>query len=223
VRQRRASAHLDLEQLRRSGRTLADVLSRNARQQLARARRRYEASGPLRLQAARSADEALAMLARLKVWHQRTWQRRAQPGCFAAPAFEAFHRDLIRSRFGHGEILLLCASAGDRPFGYLYNFARSGRVYAYQNGLDYAADGRFKPGLVSHVLAIEQALRDGFAVYDFLAGENRLKARLASDRDEMVWLALRRRSARAWLRGGVAGLRALARRGAAPFGARRSP
>jgi CelD/BcsL family acetyltransferase involved in cellulose biosynthesis len=223
VRQRRASAHLDLEQLRRSGRTLADVLSRNARQQLARARRRYEASGPLRLQAARSADEALAMLARLKVWHQRTWQRRGRPGCFAAPAFEAFHRDLIRSRFRHGEILLLCASAGDRPFGYLYNFARSGRVYAYQNGLDYAADGRFKPGLVSHVLAIEQALRDGFAVYDFLAGENRLKARLASDRDEMVWLAVRRRSARAWLRGGVAGLRALARRGAAPFGARRSP
>jgi CelD/BcsL family acetyltransferase involved in cellulose biosynthesis len=223
VRQRRASPHLDLEGLRRSGRALADVLSRNTRQQLARARRLYEASGPLRLHAAQSADEALAMLDRLKVWHQRTWQRRGRPGCFASPVFEAFHRDLIRTRYRHGEILLLCARAGDRPFGYLYNFARAGRIYAYQSGFDYTDDGRLKPGLVSHALAIEQALRDNVAFYDFLAGENRLKASFASDRDDMVWLALQRRSGRAWLERRVAGLKALGRRGTASFGAIASP
>ena len=42
------------------------------------------------------------------------------------------------------------------------------------------ADGRLKPGLVTHALAIEQATRAGFAVYDFMAGENRLKASFAS-------------------------------------------
>ena len=219
VRQRGASPQLDLEGLRRSGRTLADVLSRNARQQLARARRGYEASGPLRLHAAQSADEALAMLDGLKVWHQRTWQRRGRPGCFASPVFEAFHRDLIRRRFGHGEILLLCASAGDRPFGYLYNFAKSGRIYAYQSGFDYTADGRLKPGLVSHAMAIEQALRDSFEVYDFLAGENRLKASFASDRGEMVWLLLQRRTARAWLKRRVARFKAPGRSGAASLDA----
>ena len=223
VRRRRASAHHDLEELRQSGRTLADVLSRNTRQQLARSRRLYEASGPLRLHAAQGTDEALAMLDRLKAWHQRTWQRRGQPGCFASPVFEAFHRELIRTRFRHGEIILLCASAGDRPFGYLYNFARAGRIYAYQSGFAYADDGRLKPGLVSHALAIEQARRDGFGVYDFLAGENRLKASLASDRDDMGWLALQRRCARAWLERRVAGLKALGRRGAASSGAIASP
>jgi CelD/BcsL family acetyltransferase involved in cellulose biosynthesis len=208
VRQRRAGAYLDLEGLRRSGRAFADGLSRNTRHQLVRARRLYEASGPLSLRAAGTVDEALAMLDQLKRWHQTTWRRRGQPGCFATPAFERFHRALIRDRFRHGEIRLACAAAGDRPFGYLYNFARGDRIYAYQSGFDYAPDGRLKPGLLSHALAIEQALRAGFAVYDFMAGENRLKASFASDREEMVWLSVRRPSALSWLERGLAGLAA---------------
>jgi CelD/BcsL family acetyltransferase involved in cellulose biosynthesis len=199
VQHHRRSAHLDLAALCRSGRELADGLSRNTRHQLARARRLYEAIGPVALRAAASVDEALAMLDRLKVLHQTSWRRRGQPGCFAAPWFESFHRDLIRTRFGSGEIQLLAAAAGDRPIGYLYNFAHGDRVYAYQSGFDYAADGRLKPGLVTHALAIEQAARAGFAVYDFMAGENRLKASLASDWTEMVWLAVQAPSAVSWL------------------------
>jgi CelD/BcsL family acetyltransferase involved in cellulose biosynthesis len=195
VRGRRRSAHLDLAQLRRSGRDLADVLSRNTRHQLARARRLYEASGPLSLRAAQTGDEALLMLDRLKALHQRSWRRRGRPGCFATPIFETFHRDLIRERFRHREIQLLEATAGSRPIGYLYNFAHGDRVYAYQSGFDYAADGRLKPGLVTHALAIERAMREGFAIYDFMAGENRLKASFASHWSEMLWLAVERRSA----------------------------
>ena len=164
------SAHLDLAALRRSGRDLADELSRNTRHQLARARRLYEAIGPVTLRSAECVEEALAMLDRLKALHQTSWRRRGQPGCFAAPWFESFHRDLIRARFSSGEIQLLAAVAGDRPIGYLYNFAHGDRVYAYQSGFDDVADGRLKPGLVTHALAIEQAARAGFAVYDFMAG-----------------------------------------------------
>jgi CelD/BcsL family acetyltransferase involved in cellulose biosynthesis len=192
VRQRRRSGHLDLAQLRRSGRGLADALGGNTRRQLMRARRLYEAIGPLSLRAARTAYEALAMLEQLKALHQRSWRRRGEPGCFATPCFEAFHRDLISDRFRHGEIQLLCAAAGGRAIGYLYNFAYAKRIYAYQSGFDYATDGRLKPGLVSHALAIEHALREGFAIYDFMAGENRLKAGFASHWSDMVWLSVRR-------------------------------
>jgi CelD/BcsL family acetyltransferase involved in cellulose biosynthesis len=199
VREHRRSAYLDLAQLRRSGRALAHTLSRNTRHQLARACRLYQAIGPLSLHPARTADEALAMLEQLKELHQRSWRRRGRPGCFAASIFEAFHRDLIRDRFRHGEIRLLRAAAGNQPIGYLYNFAHGDRVYAYQSGFDYSADGRLKPGLVSHALAIEQAMREGFAIYDFMAGENRLKASFASHWSEMVWLSVQRPSALAWL------------------------
>jgi CelD/BcsL family acetyltransferase involved in cellulose biosynthesis len=199
VHQLRRSAHLDLAQLRRSGRGLATALSRNTRHQLARARRLYEAIGPLSLHPAQSADEAVAMLEQLKALHQRSWRRRGRPGCFATSFFETFHRGLIRDRFRHGEIHLLQAAAGSRPIGYLYNFAHGDRVYAYQSGFDYAADGRLKPGLVSHALAIEQAMREGFAIYDFMAGENRLKASFASHWSEMAWLRVQRPSAAFWL------------------------
>jgi CelD/BcsL family acetyltransferase involved in cellulose biosynthesis len=199
VHQRRPSAHLDLAALRASGRDLAPALSRNTRHQLVRARRLYAAIGPLTLRAAESVDEALALLDRLKALHQASWQRRGRPGCFAAPAFESFHRDLIRARFGSGEIQLLAAAAGERPIGYLYNFAHGGRVYAYQSGFDDGADGRLKPGLVTHALAIEHAARAGFAVYDFMAGANRLKTSFASHWSEMVWLAVQDRSPMSWL------------------------
>jgi CelD/BcsL family acetyltransferase involved in cellulose biosynthesis len=199
VRERRRSAYLDLAQLRRSGRCLAHTLSRNTRHQLGRACRLYQALGPLSLHSAQTADEALTMLDQLKELHQRSWRRRGRPGCFAAPIFESFHRDLIRDRFRHGEIQLLRASAGNRPIGYLYNFAHGDRVYAYQSGFDYSADGRLKPGLVSHALAIEQAMREGFAIYDFMAGENRLKASFASHWSDMMWLSVQRPSALSWL------------------------
>jgi CelD/BcsL family acetyltransferase involved in cellulose biosynthesis len=199
ISERRRSAYLDLVQLRRSGRGLPDALSRNTRHQLARACRLYHVIGPLSLRPARTADEALVMLDQLKELHQRSWRRRGRPGCFAAPVFETFHRDLIRDRFRHGEIRLLRAAAGNRPIGYLYNFAHGDRVYAYQSGFDYSADGRLKPGLVSHALAIERAMREGFAIYDFMAGENRLKASFASHWSEMVWLSVQRPSALSWL------------------------
>jgi CelD/BcsL family acetyltransferase involved in cellulose biosynthesis len=221
VRQQRRSAHLDLEGLRRSGRAFADLLSHNTRHQLARARRLYAAIGPLSLHSACTADEALAMLEQLKALHQKSWRRRGQPGCFATPFFETFHRDLIRDRFRHGETQLLRAAAGSRPVGYLYNFAYGDRVYAYQSGFDYAADGRLKPGLVTHALAIEQAMRDGFAIYDFMAGENRLKASLASHWSEMVWLSVQRRSMLAWLERRVGGLEFRSR--SRPLGARTAP
>ena len=90
VRAQRRAAHLDLAALRRSGGRLADALSRNTRHQLMRTRRLYAALGPLSLRAARTADEALAMLEQLKALHQKSWRRRGEPGCFA----DAMLRDL---------------------------------------------------------------------------------------------------------------------------------
>jgi CelD/BcsL family acetyltransferase involved in cellulose biosynthesis len=222
VRQRTRSAHLDLAQLRRSGRGLAYALSRDTRHQLTRARRLYEAIGPVTLRSAQTADEALAMLEQLKELHQSSWRRRGRPGCFAAPVFETFHRDLIGDRFRHGEIRLLRVAAGTRPIGYLYNFAYDDRIYAYQSGFDYTADGRLKPGLVSHALAIEQATREGFAVYDFMAGENRLKESFASHWSEMVWLSVQRPSAVSWLERQLAAVRSRVA-GAGPPRPPRSP
>ena len=139
------------------------------------------------------------MLEQLKELHQKSWRRRGEPGCFATPIFETFHRALIRDRFRSGEIQLLRAAAGNQAIGYLYNFAYGDRIYAYQSGFAYATNGRLKPGLLTHALAIERAMREGYAIYDFMAGEKRLKASFASHWRDMVWLSVRRPSAAFWL------------------------
>ena len=78
------------------------------------------------------------------------------------------------------------ACAGDRVIGYLYNFRLGNHIYAYQSGFD-DADRRVQPGFVTHALAIRHAFASGACVYDFMAGRNRLKERLATRCEPMLW------------------------------------
>jgi CelD/BcsL family acetyltransferase involved in cellulose biosynthesis len=166
-------------------------LSRNARQQLRRAQRDYAASGELAVTEASSVEEALSFFAAMKKLHVASWQRRKRRHAFEAPYFEHFHRLLIERNFAAGAVQLLRLAAGGTAFGYLYNFCKDGIVSAYQSGF---ADGEagLRPGVVSHALAIRYNAARGAQVYDFLAGDNRLKRSFATRRYTLVWLVLRR-------------------------------
>lgn len=204
-------AHLSRERLRflaelddiGDGMAYLSRLGRNTRHAIRRAIRLYEErDGPLRLTLARDPGEALDYLDRLKRLHQPYWQERGQPGAFASPAFETFHHRLIRSAFPEGAIQLCRITAGEREIGYLYNFLWRQRLYSYQSGFLYDEDGRFKPGLVSHYMAIENAIRDGIPIYDFLAGDNQQKRSLSTHSERMVWINLlkKRRTVSVWKR-----------------------
>lgn len=184
--------YVDLAAIRARGKTYLDTLSANTRQQVRRARRMYEARGALSFATARDVGEALAYLAELKSLHQAYWMARAKPGSFSNPFFERVHDRLIRDSFADGVIRLHRVSAGDQVVGLLYNFRYRNRVSAYQSGFHYESDPKLKPGLVSHALAIEAALADGDAVYDFLAGEARHKRSLGTASTDMLWLTWQR-------------------------------
>jgi CelD/BcsL family acetyltransferase involved in cellulose biosynthesis len=180
------SYSVDLGLLSTSGGELDPVLSANARQQLRRAFRQFERADPLRLSEATTAAEALDFFAALKVLHCAWWERRGKPHAFTRAFFEPFHRLLIERSFAEGATRLVRASAGDRIIGYLYNFRLGGRIYAYQSGFA-DADRRERPGIVTHALAIRHAFRSGAAIYDFMAGHNRLKESLATRCEPMLW------------------------------------
>ncbi len=164
-------------------------LSRNTRQQLRRSARAYEASGALLVQRADTVAEALAWFAAMAVLHTRTWQARGEPGAFANPAIARFHQGVIESGVPRGEVDLLRVSAGQTVLGYLYNVRSGGRVFAYQSGFDYAAEGSVhKPGMTCHSLALRYYAAQGCATYEFLAGDSRYKRSLASGADTLVWL-----------------------------------
>jgi hypothetical protein len=72
----------------------------------------------------------------------------------------------------------------------LYNFVHDGRVLNYLSGFLYERDGRLKPGLISHVLSIEDSIVRGERGYDFLAGSAGHKYHLANAEHAMKWIAI---------------------------------
>jgi CelD/BcsL family acetyltransferase involved in cellulose biosynthesis len=173
---------------------MADLggFGRNTRRQIRGARLDYGALGTIEVEAARHVPEALDFLDELKRLHQRYWRGRGRPGAFASAAFEDFHRRLVTSCHERGETELLRIRAGSRTVGLLYNFIHRGRVYAYQSGFDYTLVPRGRPGILCHFLAIERHGRGGALVYDFLAGDNRLKRSLSSTTTQLHWLTWQR-------------------------------
>lgn len=194
TRARAPSWRVDLDALRQDGRAYLATLGANTRYQIRRAMRLYERRGPLAAVPASTVAEAMDFFDGLKELHQRYWQRRRQPGGFARPFFERFHRALIADGIPKGTVEIVRVAAGDAVIGYVYNFLYRGHVYNYQTGFASEDDAKLKPGLVSHYLCIERHLKNGARIYDFLAGDHRYKRNLGSPGPEMVDLVLQRAS-----------------------------
>ena len=176
----------------RGGDNPLDWLSVNTRYQVRRALKEYGKRGEVKIEFARSAEEALAFFDRLKKLHECYWQARGKPGAFGCEFFEIFHRRLIEQEWPTGGVHVSRVSAGGHEIGYLYNLVHARTIYSYQSGFNYEHDAKIKPGLVSHVLAIQRAIADGFDAYDLLAGDAQYKRSLATHSETMRWIRLRR-------------------------------
>jgi CelD/BcsL family acetyltransferase involved in cellulose biosynthesis len=205
----RPAPFLDLEAMRRGGGDYLASRSANARYQIRRSNRLYEASGPLVLARAEIEAQRAAWLDELVALHGATWQRRGHPGAFAAPFLLRFHGTLTKQAMARGELDLLRITAGGRLVGLLYNFRHRGRVLAYQTGLaDVDGEPHARPGLTCHAMAIAQAARRGDLAYDFLAGDQRYKMSLADQSETLVWAELAAPGSLAALLGRLRGLAA---------------
>ncbi len=182
------SPYVDLVRVRAARDYLA-LVSANTRSQVRRAARR---AGPCELEVAASLDEALAIYGEMVALHAAGWRARGQPGAFADPWFDRFHRRLIEHRFAHGEIQLARLRGEAGTLGCLYNLVAGGRVLFYQSGLARFDDPVIKPGLLCHAAAIEHSADAGHDVYDLLGGKGRYKAQLATGATELAWLCVQR-------------------------------
>lgn len=188
IHSRTPAPYVDLSEVRARGGDYLSLLSRNCRQNIRRAKRAYQNRGPLSFTVAQTLDQALEFLAELKVLHQAYWNARGQPGAFASPFFERFHTQLLETAFAAGHIEMAKVSAGDEPIGYLHNFLWRDTVYAYQSGFRYETQNRYKPGYVSHSMAIEKALAEDWNIYDFMAGEAQHKRSLSTGTRDLIWV-----------------------------------
>ncbi|MDR3437873.1 GNAT family N-acetyltransferase [Telmatospirillum sp.] len=175
------------------------TMTRNSRQQIRRSMRYYEERGALTLDRAKDAPQALEWLDALEVLHTRSWRHRGKKGAFSDSTFKNFHRQLILNGFAEGVPDILRARAGDTILGYLYNLRWRGVVCSYQSGFHYEQGPHARPGLVTHVLAMQQYRKEGMSIYRFLAGDARYKNSLATDKDELFWVVAYRPSMTRWL------------------------
>lgn len=184
---------LDLELLRREGRDYLEVLSRNARYGIRRSMRLYQDQwGPLTITAAASIEDSVRWLEELRRLHQAHWEAKDKPGAFGTPFFGHFLRTLIAGPSKrHVDLLRICV--GDQPIGYLCNFVYGGCVMNYQSGFLYGPDGRYKPGLVSHALAVRHYVdtRPDAQEYSFLAGDAQYKRSLSTTAKQLYWYVIR--------------------------------
>lgn len=180
--------YVDLARVREE--TYLKLIGGQTRSQVRRAQRE---AGKLELEIAHDEATAFELYDELVVLHQAQWQAKGQPGAFADPWFDRFHRRLIGQRFRHGEIQLVRVRASDHgTLGVLYNFVHRGRVLQYQSGMQQLDNKHLKPGFITHTAAIEHAAQTGHEIYDFLGGDMRYKKSLATHSTSLVWARLQR-------------------------------
>lgn len=190
LEQKSAASFVDLEQVREAGMDYLRFLSSNKRSQIRRSIKEYEKEGEIKIQAAKTTEEALRFLDKLAALHQKEWQERGIQGAFSNEYFFQFHRDLVSGRFPHGEIQMLSISTPNTLLGYLYSFIYDNRVYFYQSGLNYLPGNVYRPGLVSHYYAILYNAETGKSVYDFMAGDADYKTSMATGSEDVYWIRI---------------------------------
>lgn len=187
---RRASRYFDLQAAREAGSGVIERLGGSTRSQLRRTLKKY---GVVDVKWAASLDEADDILSELIELHQARWTSAGQPGAFASRRFLEFQRELIVRLVPEERVVLFRVRHQKETVGCLMLLNDRGRLLDYLSGF---ADFERKPspGILSHYLCMEEALRRGFSAYDFLVGDKRHKENLSTHANELAWCRMRRRS-----------------------------
>ncbi|HET9949674.1 MAG TPA: GNAT family N-acetyltransferase [Longimicrobiales bacterium] len=193
--------YVDLAALRREGRDYLEALSANTRANLRRSFRAYETRfGPPAVEVVRHVAPDDPWFVEMVALHEARWRRKGLPGAFAAPLARRFYAELARrcageaDREGQPRLELLRVRFGDETVGFLFNVVFDGVVSFYQSGLNYhEGSSLYRPGMVSHALAVAHYLARGAREYDFLGGEPsgvQYKRSLSTASRPLAWLRL---------------------------------
>lgn len=126
--------------------------------------------------------------------HQRRWNQRWLPGVFGSGRVRRFHREAARALLAQGWLRLFLLRLDGQTQAGLYCFAFGDRLCYYQGG--------FEPTLARHSLgtiltahALQTAVAEKRAVFDFLRGDEPYKAKWTTSSQVNVRRMITRRGA----------------------------
>lgn len=123
------------------------------------------------LATATNLDEQLEALFTL---HAARWQQRGLPGVLADDVVQQFTRDAARRMLDAGALRMYATRVADRIVAVFYGFAFGDTVYYYLSGYDPALE-KLSIGTLLVAHAVDEAVRDGAATFDFLRGAEEYK------------------------------------------------
>lgn len=167
-------------------------LSKNTRNQIKRSAKLYGGAENISISPANSITQAKEFFNAAGNFHKLRWVN--QSSGFKNQNFIDFHHQFIEDNFNSGCIDIIRVHINNKTICYLYNLMYKKTVYFYLSGIEYANDNRYKPGLLSHSLAISHYAAQGYQKYDFMGGEGRYKNSLSNKNSAMIISNFRRKN-----------------------------
>jgi CelD/BcsL family acetyltransferase involved in cellulose biosynthesis len=143
-----------------------------------RRRRQLAKLGRVELDVARSPDELEEALEDAFTVHSLRWDGRPDGSGFATPDGKEFNRAVTRALAGLDVPRIVTLRIDGRAVAFHYYLALERRMYVHRIAFD-PGFGRFSPGVVNTLDAIETAASEGITRVEFLGGAERYKVELA--------------------------------------------
>lgn len=150
-----------------------------------RRRRQLAGLGKLELTVSRTLAELEPALDEAFTLHELRWHGRPDRSEFATPRGREFNRAALRNLAQLGLPRIVTLRLDGRPIAFHYYLLLERRMYVYRLAFD-PAYGRYSPGLITTLEAIEAAASEGAERVEFLGGGEEYKLALA-DRLEPLY------------------------------------
>lgn len=156
----------------------ASRLSAKKRSHHRRRRRQLAGLGRLDVEVARTPDELQRAIEDAFTVHALRWDGRPDGSDFASPVGRGFNRAAIQALAALDVPRIVTLRIDGRPVAFHYYLALEGRMYVHRIAFD-PAFGRYSPGVINTLDAIEAAAAEGATRVEFLGGAERYKVELA--------------------------------------------
>ena len=153
---------------------------------------KMNAQASLKGEWAETVEQARDILAELIELHTRKWENTQIPSSFQSDRVKWYHKGLIDAFFPKS-LIVFRVKFGEQTIGCLFGFVEDSHVLGYKGGINFSPDmKKFTPGLITHVLCMEECRKRGYSEYDFLAGEASYKAQLSNTENFLIWATAER-------------------------------
>ena len=159
-------------------------LSKNSRAQLRRAlRQTISKYGAIKVVTHNQLDKTLTDFQAMAELHKKKWGDSEHGSGFNNTKFVSFHKAMLDTP---NKAILLKIEAENKTLGHAYFITEDKTAYFYCSGIDNDVGlEKFKVGYILHLYCMLYFAQNGYAIYDFLAGDYRYKKSLSDNTYEM--------------------------------------